>query len=250
MAPPSAYGRSIDSLRGMTPDERIRKSFALGEAVRDLFRVAEQEVAPTLPSGDLEGFLQRHFKLSHADLLNRIVGSLDRAGIDYFLTGSLASSVYGEPRIVKDLDVTVRLAESRVSELLAAYLGPDFRPDPKALGESIRGGGIFVSELAGDRVDFWFFQDDPFDRSRFERKRCVRLVGLDVNVPSPEDAILANLRWAKKEVKGSEVKSYRDALRITEVQDSALDRRYLTEWADRLEVRALWDRVLADMTPL
>jgi hypothetical protein len=233
----------------MTPDERIRKSFALGEAVRDLFRVAEQEVAPTLPGEDLEGFLQRHFSLSHTDLLNRIVGSLDRGGIDYFLTGSLASSVYGEPRIVKDLDVKVRLAESRVSELLAAYLGPDFRPDPKALGESIRGGGIFVSELAGDRVDFWFFQDDPFDRSRFERKRFVRLVGLDVNVPSPEDAILANLRWAKKEVKGSEVKSYRDALRITEVQDSALDRGYLTEWADRLEVRALWDRVLADMTP-
>lgn len=248
MAPPSSYGRSLDSLRQMTPEERVRKAFALGEAVRDLFRVAEQEVAPTLPGAELEGFLQRHFSLSHADLLERIVRSLDRAGIDYFLTGSLVSSVHGEPRIVKDLDVKVNLVEGRVWELLAAYLGPDFRPDPKTLGEAIRGGGIFVSELAGDRVDFWFFRDDPFDRSRFERRRSVRLFGLDVSVPSPEDTILANLRWAKKEVKGSEVKSYRDALRITEVQDSALDRRYLTEWADRLEVRALWDRVLADAT--
>lgn len=246
MVPPSAYGRSIETLRKLTPEERVRKAFALGEAVRDLFRVAEQEVAPTLPDGELEGFLQRHFNLSHAGLLMRIVRSFERAGVDYFVTGSLASSIYGEPRIVKDLDVKVAFVESRVSELLATYLGSDFRPDPKALKEAIRGGGIFVSELAGDRVDFWFFQEDSFDHSRFARKRSVVLFGSEVSVPSPEDTILAQLRWAKREVKGSEVKSYRDALRIYEVQCVGLDADYLTEWANRLEVNDLLDRVLAE----
>ena len=249
MVPPSAYGRNIESLRMMTPEERVRKAFALGEAVRDLFRIAEQEVTPTLPDGELEGFLKRHFSLSHAGLLMRIDRSFKRAGVDYFITGSLASSIYGEPRIVKDVDVVVAFVESRVSELLAAYLGPDFRPDPQALKEAIRGGGIFVSELAGDRVDFWFFQDDPFDRSRFARRRSVGLFGSEVDVPSPEDTILAQLRWAKRQVKGSEVKSYRDALRIYEVQCAALDTDYLTEWASRLEVHDLLDRVLAEAKP-
>ena len=244
-SPTATYGRNLAVLRAMTPEERVRKAFALSDAVRDLFRTAEHEVVRTVPASELEGFLEQRFGLSHQDLLVEVVRALDRARIEYFVTGSLAVSVHGEPRIVKDLDVTVSLTSDRAAELLAAYPGSHMRYDPDVLAQAMRGGGLFVNELVGARVDFWF-RDDPFDRSRFARKRPVRLFGCEVNVPSAEDTILAQLRWAKKEVKGSEVKCFRDALRIYEVQGPALDLAYLEEWADRLEVRPLLERVFRE----
>jgi len=41
--------------------------------------------------------------------LKAIVAELDAAGIDYLLTGSLASSLQGEPRSTHDIDVVVSM---------------------------------------------------------------------------------------------------------------------------------------------
>ena len=40
-------------------------------------------------------------------LLKRIVEALDGAGIPYMLTGSLASSLQGEPRASHDIDLVI-----------------------------------------------------------------------------------------------------------------------------------------------
>ena len=55
------YGRNLAVLRGMTPEERVRKAFALSGAVRDLFRAAEHEVVRTVAASELERFLKERF---------------------------------------------------------------------------------------------------------------------------------------------------------------------------------------------
>jgi hypothetical protein len=40
--------------------------------------------------------------------------------------------------------------------------------------------------------------DEPFDRSRFKRRRTEEVLGLKLAVSSPEDTILAKLSWAKR----------------------------------------------------
>ncbi len=42
-----------------------------------------------------------------ASLIQRVVGHLESAGIPYKVTGSVASSYYGEPRATRDLDIVI-----------------------------------------------------------------------------------------------------------------------------------------------
>ncbi len=63
-----------------------------------------------------------------------------------------------------------------------------------------------------------------------------------MQVSSPEDTILAKLRWAK--LSGGSEKQFTDALRVYEVQRGKLDMEYLELWAKTLDVAPLWRKLL------
>ena len=44
------------------------------------------------------------------DLLRHFAKVLERLGIPYLVTGSMATIAYGEPRFTRDIDVVVRLS--------------------------------------------------------------------------------------------------------------------------------------------
>jgi hypothetical protein len=60
--------------------------------------------------------------VEQADLLKVLVGTLEKIGVPYLLTGSLATSAFGEPRFTHDIDVVVRLTLAQVPQLCAAFL--------------------------------------------------------------------------------------------------------------------------------
>lgn len=93
----------------------------------------------------------------------------------------------------------------------------------------------------GDKVDFWILTDEPFDRSRFSRRYAESFMGIEMQVSSPEDSILAKLRWA--ELSGGSEKQFTDALRVYEVQYGKLDITYLEHWVKKLDVESLWKRI-------
>jgi hypothetical protein len=93
----------------------------------------------------------------------------------------------------------------------------------------------------GQKVDFWMFKDDPFNRSRFGRRRWAQYEGMPVRVSSPEDTILSKLVWGQ--LAGGSEKQFTDALQVYEVQAAKLELAYLNDWADRLQVRQLWERI-------
>ena len=60
--------------------------------------------------------------MSQQALLKRVVEALDGAGIPYMLTGSLASSLQGEPRASHDIDLVISITAGDVNDLLEALL--------------------------------------------------------------------------------------------------------------------------------
>jgi hypothetical protein len=96
----------------------------------------------------------------------------------------------------------------------------------------------------GDKVDFWMLTDEPFDRSRFLRKISEEFMGLKIQISSPEDTILAKLRWAK--LSGGSEKKFTDALRVYEVQYGKLDIDYLEQWTKKLNLESLWKRLVKE----
>lgn len=85
-----------------------------------------------------------------------------------------------------------------------------------------------IDMVEGDKVDFWMLTKEPFDRSRFGRRYPEQVFGLQHQVSSPEDTILAKLLWCK--LSGGSEKQFRDALRVYEVQARLLDLGYLAKW--------------------
>ncbi len=183
-------------------------------------------------------------------LLSRLVGALERAGVPYLLTGSFASSLQGTPRAVGNLDLVVRLQAGGLRELKAAFPPPEFELDEEAALRALAGGQSFalVDLEGGGRVDFWPDSDSPFDRSRFARRRSEEFQGLRLQVSSPEDMILSKLYWGARW--GEEEKQAEDALGVYELQHSRLDRAYLRGWAAELGVAPALEKLEREAQPL
>jgi hypothetical protein len=181
--------------------------------------------------------------MSQQELVRRVVRVLEEACIEYMMTGSIVSSLQGEPRSTHDIDLVVSIEESVVSRLAGAFPPPDYHLDERAIRAAIKERDSFnlIDLRSGDKVDFWMLTDEPFDRSRFARRYTERFMGLEMQVSAPEDTILAKLRWAK--LSGGSEKQFTDALRVYEVQLGKLDTDYLESWAKELDVQPMWKRL-------
>ena len=176
--------------------------------------------------------------MSQQTLLTRIVEALDGAGIPYMLTGSLVSSLQGEPRATHDIDLVIDITAGDVAHVIRALSVPEVYLDEHAVGDATRRRTMFnlIDSSSGDKADFWLLTDDPFDRERFARRSRVEALGLELSVSAPEDTILMKLRWSAQA--GGSEKQLGDALRVYELQAGSLDEGYLDEWAARLDLTA------------
>jgi hypothetical protein len=184
--------------------------------------------------------------MSQQQLLETVVPVLKSVGIDYMITGSIASSLQGEPRSTHDIDLVVVVPPQAIAPLLAAFSSPDFLLQEAAIRDALRHQSMFnlLSLADGEKVDFWILTQEPFDQSRFARRKTVLIGGNTYQVSAPEDTILAKLRWAQ--LSGGSTKQFKDALRVFEVQGRALDCSYLDDWANRLHVEDLWQQIQAE----
>jgi hypothetical protein len=188
--------------------------------------------------------------MSQQELLKQVVQVLAEAGIDYMATGSVASSLQGEPRATHDIDLVVVIPPAAIGTLVAAFPPPNYFLTEASIRDAIQRQSMFnlISLTEGDKVDFWMLTSESFDQSRFARKKVTEALGFPLKVSSPEDTILAKLRWAH--LSGGSEKQFTDALRIYEVQRATLDHGYLEHWAALLGILALWEQVKATAEPL
>jgi hypothetical protein len=184
--------------------------------------------------------------MSQQELLKRVVEALDHLGIEYMVSGSLVSSLQGEPRATHDIDVVVALERSHVKLLPKAFPPPDYYLPEDSILNALETAGMFnlTAVKTGDKVDFWILTDRPFDISRFARKYVEKVMGMEIAVSSAEDTILMKLSWAHES--GGSEKHFTDAVRVYEVQYGQLDMDYLEEWAGRLGIELLYKKMLQE----
>jgi len=187
--------------------------------------------------------------MSQSELLRKVITTLEQAKVPYMLTGSYASSIQGEPRLTHDIDLVVAITSAAARELIAAFPGPDYYLDETAIADAIRRKGQFnlLDALGGDKVDFWILTDEPFDQSRFSRRYAEPFLGQQIYVSRPDDTILMKLQWAK--MSGGSEKQFHDAMSVYELQFASLDRPYMEQWASKLDIEDLWERLKREAQP-
>jgi hypothetical protein len=182
------------------------------------------------------------------DVALLVAKAIDATGSEYFIGGSVASSLQGEPRATNDIDFVVAMLGLRVPAF-AAELGEDFEVDQAMLRDALSRGGsanIFYLPMV-TKIDIFGLGSAPYDEVEFARRRRVRVRanGEELWIKSPEDTILRKLLWYRDGGEVSE-KQWRDVVEVLRVRGPDLDSTFLDIWAVRLSVEALLARARTD----
>jgi len=184
------------------------------------------------------------------ELIRLLADTCERLKLDYFITGSVASMYYGEPRFTNDVDIVVEIPSWKVDEFCRSFPPPDFYVDPVAAMAAATGGSHFniVQIGPGMKADVNCYRDTPFESSRLSRRRIVQLApDVRAYIASPEDTIIKKLEFYKA---GGSDKHLRDIASILRAQRVTIDRPYIEHWALRQGVTAEWRAVADKAGPL
>ena len=175
-----------------------------------------------------------------SELLKHLSSTLDGLGIPYLVTGSMASTNYGEPRFTNDIDVVVTLKDSQAADLCAAFPPPEYYCSPEAVAQAIRDRFQFniLHPASGLKVDVIMATDSEYDRVRLARGlRLAAGDDFEAIFAAPEDVILKKLEYFRE---GGSEKHLRDIVGILKVQGERIDREYLRDWIEKLAVATEW----------
>jgi hypothetical protein len=178
------------------------------------------------------------------EFLALLADCFEALGIRYFVTGSIASMAYGEPRLTNDVDIVAELHPEHVPRMARYFPAPDFHFDEEMAKRAIARRHQFnvIHPSSGLKADIIVAEADEFDESRFARaRRMTHAEGREAVFSSPEDVIVKKLVFYTE---GGSDKHLRDIAGMLEVSPELIDLAYVARWAEELGVRETWDAVL------
>ncbi|MBA4158489.1 MAG: hypothetical protein H0X65_13575 [Gemmatimonadetes bacterium] len=179
------------------------------------------------------------------DITLDLAETLDRLGVPYLVSGSLASSLHGIPRATQDVDLVASLRPEHVAPLVAALEG-EFYLDAPAIREAVRQQASFnvIHLETMFKADIFVAGDDAVTREEMARRQRFMIYEeprRELVVASPEDIVIQKLHWFRLGDEASE-RQWNDALGVIKVQGPQLDRGYLDRIARLMGVEHLLER--------
>ena len=176
------------------------------------------------------------------DLIARFVAPLEEAGIRYMITGSVASSIYGEPRNTLDIDLVVLLDSSQIPLLPTLFPEDDFYLPPADVisiesRREAHGHFNIIHHHTGLKADIYLSRNHPALPWALDHTRRVKTPSCEISIAPPEDVILHKLEFFRE---GGSQKHLRDIAGIIEQQE--LDQDFLNHAIHRLGLEPQWQQ--------
>jgi hypothetical protein len=186
--------------------------------------------------------------------LTPVVDLFEGLGINHYLGGSVASSSHGVPRTTLDVDLVADILDGQVAAIVSG-LQEDYYVDDLAVRRALTHRSSFnLIHLATMlKVDVFIPKRTPHQAEALRRAAAHRLEEAAgarfFRLASAEDVVLAKLEWYRKGGEVSE-RQWGDVLGVIRVQAEALDRDYLSRWAQQLGVGDLLKKALDEADTL
>ncbi len=184
------------------------------------------------------------------DALEPVVKAFEDLGILYYISGSVASSVYGIARATMDIDLVSDLKQNQVN-LLVQKLKTNYFIDENMISDAINSKSSFnlIHLDTMLKIDVFILKEESFQKMVFERKRKDSISdepdSVQVYFCSAEDIILNKLEWYKSGGCVSE-RQWKDVVGVIKVQGDLLDKEYLWNWSKELGVDDLLEKALLE----
>lgn len=167
---------------------------------------------------------------------------LERLALPYCITGSVAASVYGEPRLTADIDIVLLLHPANIAALRAAFPDSAYYVPPDEtlhleLARSSRGMFNLIHLASQFKADIYLAARDPLHAWALAHRRRIDLEGGGAWIAPPEYVILRKLEFLREGGSDKHVRDIRFILAATPI-----DRAFLETEISRLGVGEQWRR--------
>lgn len=165
------------------------------------------------------------------EVLKIVTERLNKANINYMISGSIAANYYTVPRMTRDIDAVIELKYADIDRFEGLFRD-DFYIDKEMIRNEVRRQGMFnlIHNKYVIKVDFIICKDLEFQKTAFSRRVKILIEDNPMWFTSAEDLILAKLLWAKDSYSETQLKDVRN---ITESVDN-LDLKYVETWVAKL----------------
>ena len=180
------------------------------------------------------------------DPLAPFLEPLERLGLPYCVTGSVAASIYGEPRLTADIDVVLLLRIRDIVALRSAFPEASYYVPPDEtlrleLARDSRGMFNLIHHASQFKADIYLAARDPLHAWALEHRRRIDLGGSGAWIAPPEYVILRKLEYLRE---GGQDKHVRDIRFI--LAASAVDRVFVESEVARLGLHTQWRACRSD----
>ncbi|MFH0798935.1 MAG: hypothetical protein V2A66_01995 [Pseudomonadota bacterium] len=172
---------------------------------------------------------------------------IEALDLDYMITGSVASILYGKPRLTQDMDVVVVFPASKIKGFTKSFDIDDYYcPPDETIQEAIRlgenGHMNVIDQKTGFKIDIYPAGDDDLTKWGFENRKRVELIANEtVWVAPPEYVILKKLVYYKE---GGSQKHIEDIKGMLDVSGDQINTTFIDRWAKKLSLTMEWASVL------
>ena len=148
------------------------------------------------------------------------------------LSGSVAMSLYTEPRFTRDFDFVVHLGIGDIDNLVN-YFKDDYYCDSDAVKEAIKRKSMFniIDPKISYKADFVILKDDEFSLTEFERRKKIIFLDMKIYIVSVEDLLLSKLIWIQEITSSTQMD---DIEKLS--QNKELDWNYISFWIKQLKL--------------
>ncbi len=157
------------------------------------------------------------------ELLEKIGKTLDAHKVPYMIIGGQALLIYGEPRLTRDIDVTLGMDVEKLSEIQTVADKLSLRPLVENVEDFVN--RTYVYPLQDDstkiKVDF-IFSFSEYERKAIKNARKVKIGETEVKFVSLEDLII-------HKVIAGRPRDLED-LRILLLKNLEVDTAYIRKW--------------------
>ena len=176
------------------------------------------------------------------DPFRLFVDRLEQAGIAYLVTGSVASMVYGEPRLTHDVDIVIELSRSEATRLASAFEEEEFYCPPLETiqgeaGRRIRGHFNLIHYGTGYKADLYLMGQDPLHRWAMARRVHIAVGGCPLWLAPPEYVIVRKLEYYRE---GRSEKHLRDIAAMLDVSGNRMEQQQIEVYVRELGLEEEW----------
>jgi len=157
---------------------------------------------------------------------------LNKLGASYMITGSVASIIYGEPRLTHDIDIVITMPVTLIENFKFLFPANEFYfPPIKVIKNEIlrnsRGHCNIIHHQSGFKADIYFSGNNDFQHWALSHVRSIDFEGDKIPIAPIEYVIIKKLEFYRE---GNAQKHLNDISAMLQNSKDSIDNKLLMDY--------------------